>query len=138
MQPSVYEYREDDDNYMHALEDEHEAQRFIFCSRAYMFDAVSDTRRKPSVDLDLPSAMPARFRDAAMSRHAREQRLQQISDGGNATGEPTERPVVSLLLPSAALHGVVGAQPASAAGAETDLMQVQCQVLNASRFPTAA
>ena len=48
-----------------------------------------------------------------------------------------------VLLPSAALHGVVGDRASAAAGnpsaADTDLTQVQCQVLNASRFtPTSA
>ena len=134
-QQPVYEYKEDDE----ALpEHDDDAQRFIFCSRAYMFDAPPRvSRRKPVADLDLPSAMPARFRDAATFRHAQQQRLQQISDGGNASAE---RPVVNILLPSAALQGVVGdGSKAPPAGSDNELMQVQCQVLNASRLsPTPA
>jgi hypothetical protein len=66
--------------------------------------------------------------------------LPRLSDGGNATtsAEAATHPVVTLLLPSAALHGVVGADGAPSTP-DTELTQVQCQVLNASRFtPTSA
>merc|ERR1719240_1418517 len=84
--------------------DAYDAQRFIFCSRAYMFDAavrrpshvhrpsslgassLSGSGLSASAELDVPSAMPPRFRDAAAYRHAQQQqRLPQLGDGGNAT-----------------------------------------------------
>jgi len=139
---------------------EYDAQRFIFCSRAYMFDAAvrrPGTSPRPPSPLDhpkLPEGMPARFRDGVDYRQQQQQQqqqqqagavsnLQRISDGGNATPSPSDarRPVVTLLLPSAALSGVVGAErPADGAGATSaeSLMQVQCQVLNASRFTAGA
>jgi len=125
-----------------------------------MFDAAvrrPGTSPRPPSPLDhpkLPEAMPARFRDGVDYRQQQQQQqqqqqagavsnLQRISDGGNATPSPSDarRPVVTLLLPSAALSGVVGAErPADGAGATSaeSLMQVQCQVLNASRFTAGA
>ena len=146
--PPVFEHIEDEAEGSFDA-DEYDAQRYIFCSRAYMFDAAVRrsrpmSRRQPSSDLELelPSKMPPRFRDAAVYRHAQQQQqLKQLSDGGNATAPPAKPtgPVVTLLLPSAALHGVFGAGGESAPSppADSELMQVQCQVLNASRFPTA-
>merc|ERR1719502_154271 len=143
-------YHEEEAHSAHyPFESEYDAQRYIFCSRAYMFDAGSRYPPRPKaklagqedpaeLQLELPAAMPPRFRDAAAYRHAQQRSerlaLPQLSDGGNATPEATSKgPVVSLLLPSAALQGVVGGGP-SATPIDTDLMQVQCQVLNASRF----
>ena len=132
--------------------------RYVFCSRAYMFDAAvrRPGARSAAAELELPKAMPPRFRDAAIYRHAQAQAQassQRLAAGGNATPPAAKGPVVTLLLPSAALQGVVGAaaRDAPAAGAHraddgaphappadrNDLMQVQCQVLNASRFTTA-
>ena len=141
----VYEHIEEDET--EYMPDEYEAQRFIFCSRAYMFDAAVRTRppmRRTASELDMPASMPARFRHTAAYRASRDQ-LPLLSSGANATGsEVLKTPVVTLLLPSAALQGVVGgsdaAKPAatgaSPAGtsSSSDLMQVQCQVLNASMY----
>jgi len=132
-----------------------EAERFIFCSRAYMFDAAvrrpSAVGSTPAVsplsspaELELPSAMPPRFRHASMYREMQAHEVQrannnlpQLSDGRNESA-PAQRPVVTLLLPSAALRGVVGSEdtPMGKRGgaSDSDLMQVQCQVMNASRF----
>jgi len=115
-----------------------DAQRYIFCSRAYMFDATHRqsarraTRRPPSAPaaagLDLPAAMPARF------RHAAQQGVPQLTDGRNDTPASAALPTVQFLLPSAALHGVVGAAQRSVdATAGSDLLQVTCQVTNVSR-----
>jgi len=116
-----------------------EAQRFIFCSRAFAFDVShapsprasshhgGGPARQPQ---QLPAAMPARFRHAAA--------MPQLTDGSlgsNASDLPEPRPtlpIVSLLLPTAALRGLI--LPAKEQAADTELMQVQCQVLNASRF----
>jgi len=127
---------------------EYEAQRYIFCSRAYMFDAA--VRRAPPMhadkadpfgaELDLPSTMPARFRHGADFNR---KQLPQVTDGNASAGAAAAaKPVVTLLLPSAALHGVRGVEeeeaPARSASSSTappkdELLQVQCQVLNASR-----
>merc|ERR1719311_762358 len=124
---------------------EYDAQRFIFCSRAYMFDAAVRRPTAPSLveELNLPKAMPARFQHAAAYRHQQAQQqaakaqLPQLSDGGNATpSADSNRPVVTLLLPSAALQGVVEEKPKTQVD-NNELMQVQCQVLNASRFTPA-
>ena len=141
----VYEHIEEDET--EYMPDEYEAQRFIFCSRAYMFDAAVRTRppmRRTASELDMPASMPARFRHTAAYRASRDQ-LPLLSSGANATGSQVLKPpVVTLLLPSAALQGVVGgfdaAKPASTGASPTgtssssDLMQVQCQVLNASMY----
>jgi len=133
------------------------ARRFIFCARSYAFDVVKQTGqtrgsephspdaraatgRAGSRELPLPTAMPARFRHAAAS-------VPQLTDGSNtsdAHAESTLRkpqlPVVSFLLPTAALGGVAQRvphadhEPYDADKADSDLMQVTCQVLNASRI----
>ena len=117
--------------------DEYDAQRYIFCSRAYMFDAA--VRRSPKAaafgasdavgsELDLPAKMPARFRHGA---DFYQQELPQVTDGNTSAGAAASKlPVVNLLLPSAALQGVQGVQEEED---KAELMQVQCQVLNASR-----
>lgn len=135
------------------------ARRFIFCARAYTFDVASSRAQKrpasspvstpsPSRELELPT-MPARFRHAAASVP----RLTDGSSGGNESGAlplPSPHyPVVSMLLPSAALRGVVsgvgdehaydGMGDNANMGTNDDalggeLMQVSCQVLNASRW----
>lgn len=121
-------------------EDELDAQRYIFCSRAYMFDAShrhgprrSSPRRPASPPaasgLDLPAAMPARF------RHAAQQGVPQLTDGRNET-QAAARPTVQFLLPSAALHGIAGAPVDASAG--SDLLQVTCQVTNVSRVANTA
>ena len=137
--------------------DAYDAQRYIFCSRTYMFDAAvrmptpashgvpPSAAGGPSTELELPASMPARFRHAADYRARNE--LAQVTDGSNVSApgpsDPSLRqPVVTLLLPSAALHGVRGVEshgPAASAGraGNNELMQVQCQVLNASRFTPA-
>jgi len=161
----VHSHAEDDDGeHDFDVMSQRDMQRFIFCSRAYMFDrpvspVTQGARRSPAGgvhtsprggDLDaLPSTMPPRFRHAAMYRDA--QALPQLSDGGNETPPAAglSQPVVTLLLPSAALQGIVGGdshgEGAASDGAEgesahadehaadTGLMQVQCRVLNASR-----
>lgn len=136
---------------------EYDAQRYIFCSRAYMFDAAVRRPMAPAAsvaghELDLPSAMPPRFRHAAAYRAGAQ--VPQVADAsgtpanvsappGAATGKG---PVVTLLLPSAALQGVRGVDDADGApetahearttppNSDKELMQVQCQVLNASRW----
>ena len=79
-------------------------------------------------------------RDLAATKRALESakaQLPQLSDGGNATpSADSNRPVVTLLLPSAALQGVVEEKPKTQVDSN-ELMQVQCQVLNASRFTPA-
>lgn len=138
--------------------EQYDPERYIFCSRAYMFDAIrSPVARRTTgprkADLELPSAMPARFRYAAQLQQ--QQQVPQLTDGDNASSSarPTDsalahHPVVNLLLPSAALQGVrgVGGFDADAADAHgrassshtandrNSLIQVQCAVLNASRF----
>jgi len=124
-----------------------EAQRrFIFCARAYTFDvthaAASETQpASTSTELQLPTAMPARFRHAAMRSGA----VPQLTSG-NASGDEEaasgglhpKLPIVSLLMPSAALRGVVQTErmdpwtPSS--HVDDSLVQVSCQVLNATRF----
>jgi len=112
-----------------------------------MFDAA--IRRRPTAgvhssasptgtELDLPASMPARFRHGAAYNAAR---VPQVTGGvaGNASGpeQALRQPVVTLLLPSAALEGVRGVDDLSGEKPQheqTDLMQVQCQVLNASRW----
>jgi len=136
-----------------------DAERYIFCSRAYMFDAI---RRPAAVssrpanvgagDFELPSTMPERFRYTA--DRASRQELPQLTDGDNTSSPPRSNdpslrlPVVNLLLPSAALQGVRGVSGTEADAEDSDgaarttgtgnsrneLMQVQCQVLNASRW----
>ena len=122
--------------------EERDAQRYIFCSRAYMFDSVEpltarrggSARTRPTAPppSPLPSAMPARFRHAA-------QQVPQLTDGtGNATppADGFRGPTVQFLLPSAALHGIVGAEANHGLDAPPraeDLMQVTCQVTNVSR-----
>uniref|UniRef100_A0A7S2NA14 BZIP domain-containing protein n=1 Tax=Haptolina brevifila TaxID=156173 RepID=A0A7S2NA14_9EUKA len=134
-----------------------DAERYIFCSRAYMFDAIhrptAVSRRQGDVgtnDFDLPSSMPERFRYTA--DRASHQELPQLTDGDNASSPPgasdpsLRLPVVNLLLPMATLQGVRGVSDTSTADEESggagratgngrnELMQVQCQVLNASRW----
>ena len=147
----------------HSIESEKEQRRrFIFCARAYTFD-VSAARRAsppaapkapapaapaPSRELSLP-AMPARFRHGAGMAAIHElpkQGLPQLTDGqglphvaGNESEPlplPSARyPIVKMLLPSAALSGVVtGADERGSEDLSGDLMQVSCQVLNASRW----
>ena len=115
-------------------------------------------------------ASASRFRHAAAYRQNRYENapsgLPLLSDGGgNATSTASassassasssssaaaaaslKLPVVTLLLPTAALHGVVSPDEdddshdglGSASASASDLTQVQCQVLNASRLrPTA-
>jgi len=144
-----------DDDYM--TSDEAAAERFIFCSRAYVFDRTrrSHARTVPHsshpkrrVDLKLPDAMPARFRHAAQQSAG----TPQLTDGqdhgiANDSMLPSgPLPVVSLLLPSATLRGIVptGSKShlsASQSGSDKpdntdrgELVQVSCQVLNASRW----
>ena len=132
------------------------ARRFIFCARAYTFDVTSGRRGArqsspaagsasppvaapaPSRELSLP-AMPARFRHGAARIHE----LPQLTDGhpGGNESEPlplpsARYPVVSMLLPSAALRGVVSGvdDDLSSDDISGELMQVSCQVLNASRW----
>ena len=93
--------------------------------------------------------MPARFRHGAGMAAIHElpsQALPQLTDGqglphvaGNESEPlplPSARyPVVRMLLPSAALSGVVsGADARGSEDLSGDLMQVSCQVLNASRW----
>ncbi|OUW50734.1 MAG: hypothetical protein CBD47_00135 [Synechococcus sp. TMED187] len=126
-------------------------RRFIFCSRAYTFDVDGrggagvaspvvrrgDVAERPN-DKHLPAAMPARFRHAASQKMP----MAALTDGSNTTAElpAAPEPVVSLLLPSAALHGVVTVadserRPSSRAEDEIPgLVQVTCQLLNATRW----
>jgi len=126
-----------------------DTQRDIVCSRADMVDAASHPTSPraaspgprisefDAVYDSLPSTMPPRFRHAAAYRDtqppsqqlAQQPRLPQLSDGANET--PPAAPIVTLLMPSAALQGVIAS--GKDAPREQDLMQVQCQVLNASR-----
>ena len=132
------------------------ARRDIFCARAYTFDVASDRRTRqsspaaasppvsapaPSRELSLP-AMPARFRHGAARIHE----LPQLTDGhpgGNESEPPPLSsalyPVVSMLLPTAALRGVVSGvdDHLSSDDISGELMQVSCQVLNASRWGDA-
>jgi len=138
-----------------SADDEYDTQRYIFCSRAYMFDAA--VRRPPraetpantlgvvsGAELDLPPTMPARFRGIDFNTRAGPSAsLPRVTDGNTSADDATSKPVVTLLLPSAALQGMrLGdddheARPpgsSSKSSAErNELMQVQCQVLNASR-----
>ena len=155
----VYEpnWREEEDAYPGDAFLSSEAQRMIFCSRAFAFDVSPSARARgsggparqsQSRELQIPAAMPARFRHAASG-------MPQLTDGkvgGNGSDLPdplASQPIVSLLLPSAALRGVVPEGVAGFPGAhmdgaanmdskeqavDTELMQVQCKVLNASRF----
>merc|ERR1719502_720826 len=90
------------------FESEYDAQRYIFCSRAYMFDAGSRYPPRPKaklagqedpaeLQLELPAAMPPRFRDAAAYRHARgdEQGPGRLAAAplGRAAGRRRRRPV---------------------------------------------
>jgi len=129
-----------------------DAERYIFCSRAYMFDAIprpaAVSTNAGANDLDLPASMPERFRYSA--DRANRQELPQLTDGDNTSASagaknPSLRlPVVNLLLPSAALRGVSGVnaadqeadgdEPHATGSGRNELMQVQCQVLNASRW----
>jgi len=136
-----------------------ESERYIFCSRAYMFDAVpnpiSQTTHNDNGHVDansieslgeLPLAMPPRFRHSS---------LPQLTDGVVEQQNTSTRidkstaPLVTFLLPSAAIHGLsgvglhgldpggvpyAGAPPSSS---EDSLVQVQCQVVNASRWVPA-
>lgn len=147
--------------------DEEARERFIFCSRAYMFDASRHAKRAgrrvvhvspgsapPSSpppppaplmsDFELPAAMPARFRHAA-SMAAPATQLPQLTDGSSnqtaSDGAHSNYPVVNLLLPSAALRGVVDLHGESWSRQEArdpsqpgDLTQLSCRILNASRF----
>mmetsp|Transcript_41149 Transcript_41149/g.99811 ORF Transcript_41149/g.99811 Transcript_41149/m.99811 type:complete len:476 (+) Transcript_41149:578-2005(+) len=124
-------------------EEERDEQRYIFCSRAYMFDAVEPLRSPrsrssgstpPAPTSPLPAAMPARF------RHAAQQHLPQLTDGNtNSTPQTTDRfggPTVKFLLPSAALRGIVSTDVHKELDANLrteDLMQITCQVTNVSR-----
>ena len=142
----VYEPVEEEEDFETASAT-YEAQRYVFCSRAYMFDAA--VRHSPSSGVgrtspELPRSMPPRFRHAAAYRDAPPRDAQRLPDGrlpmlaGGNESSPA-LPVVNLLLPSATLQGVPGAPPSSSApnGGNSDLMQVQCQVLNVSRFTTS-
>ena len=138
-----------------SADDEYDTQRYIFCSRAYMFDAA--VRRPPraetpantlgvvsGAELDLPPTMPARFRGIDFNTRAGPSAsLPRVTDGNTSADDATSKPVVTLLLPSAALQGMrlgdddhearpPGSSPKSSAE-RNELMQVQCQVLNASR-----
>ena len=94
--------------------------------------------RHASQPEQLPAAMPARFRHAASQKMP----MAALTDGSNTTAElpAAPEPVVSLLLPSAALHGVVTVadserRPSSRAEDEIPgLVQVTCQLLNATRW----
>jgi len=136
-------------------------RRFIFCARAYSFDVDHLGRRgarasspaapsapapaapAPYGELSLP-AMPARFRHGAARIHELPNKgLPQLTDGhmpgGNESDPlplPSARyPIVSMLLPSAALSGIVsGVDDRGSDDLSSDLMQVSCQVLNASRW----
>ena len=86
--------------------------------------------------------MPARFRHGAARIHE----LPQLTDGhpgGNESEPPPLSsalyPVVSMLLPTAALRGVVSGvdDHLSSDDISGELMQVSCQVLNASRWGDA-
>jgi len=145
--------------------EENQRRRFIFCARAYTFDVTSARRGArasspaapsapapaapaPSRELSLP-AMPARFRHGAARVHELPNKglpnkgLPQLTDGHMPGGNESEPlplpsaryPVVSMLLPSAALRGVVtGVDDGGSDDLSGDLMQVSCQVLNASRW----
>jgi len=147
----VYEPVDEEEDLDTAGQSEYEAERFVFCSRAYMFDAVrrqSSGVRRPggsSQELNFPASMPARFRHAQAYRDA--QQLPMLTGGNesSASAPALKLPVVTLLLPSATLQGVVSSESsgdgdrgsgASSAGGGggSDLMQVQCQVMNVSRF----
>ena len=145
----------------HSIEtEENQRRRFIFCARAYTFDVTSARRGArasspaapsapapaapaPSRELSLP-AMPARFRHGAARVHELPNKgLPQLTDGHMPGGNESEPlplpsaryPVVSMLLPSAALRGVVtGVDDGGSDDLSGDLMQVSCQVLNASRW----
>ena len=141
-----------------SFEDEHgyDPERYIFCSRTYMFDAVHPaaiprrTTSPAASEFELPSAMPARFRYAAEYAATRpsSSAVPQLTDGDNvnvsSSAHPTDPsrrlPVVNLLLPSAALQGVRDftnlnkSGDAHAGSDRNELMQVQCQVLKASPF----
>lgn len=147
----VYEHVEEEESDLSPSE--YEAQRFIFCSRAYMFDAAvrrpqhDFDQRAMGADLDvMDSGIPPRFRSAPS--RAATHKLPMLEASGNASAHSSngmKAPVVTLLLPSAALQGVVGQErhhmpesgTAPAGTGRSDLMQVQCQVLNASRFTTS-
>lgn len=122
-----------------------EAQRrFIFCARAYTFDMTRAAASEPqpastSTELQLPAAMPARFRHTAMRSGAVPQLTSGNTSGDeDAAGMHPKLPIVSLLMPSAALRGVVQTErldpwtPSS--HVDDSLVQVSCQVLNATRF----
>ena len=69
--------------------------------------------------------------------------MPRVTDGNTSADDATSKPVVTLLLPSAALQGMrLGdddheARPSGSSSKSSaernELMQVQCQVLNASR-----
>jgi hypothetical protein len=126
--PPVFEHVESEDE-LDTTAQQYEAERYIFCSRTYMFDAPV-----------LPTSTPSRFRHpAAFPRSAAytpDGRLPQISDGRNESSPEagSKPPVFNLLLPSAALQGVVAPDVRGGAASNSDLTQVQCQVLNSSRF----
>lgn len=119
-------------------------RRYIFCARAYTFDvagtgASKQTPTPTSTELQI-AAMPARFRHAAMRAGA----VPQLT-GGNASGDEGAAsgrlPVVSLLMPSAALRGVLQTEHPhdrpwnpSPPPVDDSLVQVSCQVLNATRL----
>uniref|UniRef100_A0A7S0NNZ0 BZIP domain-containing protein n=1 Tax=Calcidiscus leptoporus TaxID=127549 RepID=A0A7S0NNZ0_9EUKA len=140
---------DDDDEIFPDLDASSDAsQRFIYCARSYAFDVLKTAKGNskapapappPSHELSLPAAMPSRFRHAAQASAAR-----QLTDGSNKSGRSlpdaasTELPVVNLLLPFDALGGgMAESMPPKAAADATpgsSLVQVTCQVLNASRF----
>ena len=93
------------------MPDEYEAQRFIFCSRAYMFDAAVPTRPPMPTRIEAADKCLLRCRHASVTRlhTVRRDQLPLLSSGANATGSQVLKPpVVTLLLPSAALQGAVG------------------------------
>merc|ERR1712146_751535 len=82
---------------------------------------------------DLPASMPARFRHTAEMRSE----IPRLTSGNNETLSRNKDPVVNLLLPSAALVGLVSSSKltpgdSSADDPRHDVMQVSCQVLNVS------
>ena len=130
--------------YDDAFADRFSARRFVFCPRAIVYEnfragvaSRGDVAERPVEKL--PVAMPARFRHAASQKLP----MPALTDGSNSTTElpAAPEPVVSLLLPSAALHGVVAVSdggrrppPRTEEGEVPGLVQVTCQLLNATRW----